>query len=68
MFYLSPLSYNIRDVFEVFGEERDPARVQSLISRGWRIRDVLEKLGTIEELNNVLMNKPETSRTSARVG
>ena len=31
-------------------------RVQNLILRGWKIRDVLEKLGTIEELN-VVMSK-----------
>lgn len=49
-------SYNIRDMFEVFQDIRDPARVQNLISRGWKIRDVLQKLGTIEELN-IIMNK-----------
>lgn len=49
-------SYNIRDMFEVFQDVRDPAQVENLISRGWKIRDVLEKLSTIEELN-VIMNK-----------
>lgn len=43
-------------MFEVFQDVRDPAQVQNLISRGWKIRDVLEKLSTIEELN-VIMNK-----------
>lgn len=58
----SPCSYNIRDVFEVFGDERDSARVQSLISRGWKVRDVLDKLSSIEELNTIVKtpdSKPE---------
>lgn len=49
-------SYNIRDMFEIFRDEKNPGRVQSLISRGWKIRDVLEKLSAVEEMK-VIMNK-----------
>lgn len=52
-------SYNIRDMFEVFQDERDPARIQNLISRGWKIRDVLEKLSAIEELNTIMKEQNE---------
>ena len=52
--------YNIRDVFEMFGGVRDATRVQELISRGWKIRDVLEELSTTEELN-AIMKGPDNS-------
>ena len=57
--HFSLFSYNIRDMFEVFQDERDPARMQNLISRGWKIRDVLEKLSTIEELNTIMKEQNE---------
>lgn len=50
--------YNIRDVFEAFGDERDASRIQNLVSRGWKIRDVLDKLSTIEEMNTVIHTPP----------
>ena len=55
-------SYNIRDMFEVFGDERDSGRVQNLISRGWKVHSVLQELSSIEELNTIMKTrdaKPE---------
>lgn len=43
-------------MFEIFRDEKNPVKVQSLISRGWRVRDVLEKLNTVEEMK-IFMNK-----------
>jgi hypothetical protein len=51
------MTYNIRDMFEVFGDEKDSGRVQNLISRGWKVHGVLEKLSTIDELNAIMKTR-----------
>ena len=44
-------------MFEVFGDEKDSGRVQNLISRGWKVHSVLEKLSTIDELNAIMKTR-----------
>ena len=41
-------------MFEIFQDERDPSRVQNLITRGWKICDTLEKLSSIEEMKVIM--------------
>jgi hypothetical protein len=40
----SNLRYNIREVFEVYRNERDPDKIKQLVSDGWENAETLKKL------------------------
>ena len=41
--------YNIRDMFEIYRRESDPANVQELVTAGWKNLEVMKKFGRLDE-------------------
>jgi len=41
--------YNIRDMFEIYRRESDPANVKELVTAGWKNLEVMKKVGRLDE-------------------
>lgn len=41
--------YNIRDLFEIYRSESDPAKVEELVAAGWKNLETMKKLAAVDE-------------------
>ena len=41
--------YNIRDLFEIYRSESDPAKVEELVATGWKHLETMKKLAAVDE-------------------